>query len=129
MENKKSADRTGQIITTSADVTLNGGLTRELPQNPPNSGLGIILICPDRKTSFHNFRQGLLMFLFGGRFQRSPSSPPGLWQNQVNGITVVVACCNVVPYRTKSYNLGVYPPPTNNEIIICSLATFAQKQL
>ena len=37
----------GQIITTSADVTLNGGLIRELPQNPLNSGLGIILICPD----------------------------------------------------------------------------------
>ena len=28
-------------------VTLNGGLVRELPQNPLNSGLGIILICPD----------------------------------------------------------------------------------
>ena len=40
--------RTGQIITTSAEVTLNGGLIRELPQNPLNSGLGIILICPDR---------------------------------------------------------------------------------
>ena len=29
---------TGQIITTSAEVTLNGGLIRELPQNPLNSG-------------------------------------------------------------------------------------------
>ena len=38
----------GQIITTSAEVTLNGGLIRELPQNPLNSGLGIILICPDK---------------------------------------------------------------------------------
>ena len=28
-------------------VTLNGGLIRELPQNPLNSGLGIILICPE----------------------------------------------------------------------------------
>ena len=28
-------------------VTLNGGLIRELPQNPLNSGLGIILICQD----------------------------------------------------------------------------------
>ena len=37
----------GQIIATSAEVTLNGGLVRELPQNPLNSGLGIILICPD----------------------------------------------------------------------------------
>ncbi len=41
----------GQIITTSAEVTLNGGLIRELPQNPPNSGLGIILICPDDGVS------------------------------------------------------------------------------
>ena len=40
-------DPSGQIITTSADVTLNGGLIKELPQNPLNSGLGIILICPD----------------------------------------------------------------------------------
>ena len=29
---------TGQIITTSAEVTLNGGLVRESPQNPLNSG-------------------------------------------------------------------------------------------
>ena len=40
-------DGSGQIIATSAEVTLNGGLVRELPQNPLNSGLGIILICPD----------------------------------------------------------------------------------
>ena len=37
----------GQIIATSHDLTLNGGLVRELPQNPLNSGLGIILIFPD----------------------------------------------------------------------------------
>ena len=43
----QTAHGSGQIITTSADVTLNGGLIRELPQNPLNSGLGIILICPD----------------------------------------------------------------------------------
>ena len=36
----------GQIIATSAEVTPNGGLVRESPQNPLNSGLGIILICP-----------------------------------------------------------------------------------
>ena len=41
-------NKSGQIITTSAEVTLNGGLIRELPQNPLNSGLGIILICPDK---------------------------------------------------------------------------------
>ena len=40
----------GQVITTSAEVTLNGGLIRELPQNPLNSGLGIILICPEIYT-------------------------------------------------------------------------------
>ena len=42
----------GQIITRSAEVTLNGGLIRELPQNPLNLGLGIILICPDIVVSF-----------------------------------------------------------------------------
>ena len=51
----------GQIITTSAEVTLNGGLIRELRPNPPNSGLGIILICllyiyiwsPPKPTNMH----------------------------------------------------------------------------
>ena len=43
----KGVYMSGQIITTSAEVTLNGGLIRELPQNSLNSGLGIILICPD----------------------------------------------------------------------------------
>ena len=39
----------GQIIVTRYRrvVTLNGGLVRESPQNPLNSGLGIIVICPD----------------------------------------------------------------------------------
>ena len=49
----------GQIITTSAEVTLNGGLVRELPQNPLNSGLGIILICPD-DVSMGAFYFGML---------------------------------------------------------------------
>ena len=35
----------GQFITTSAEVTPNGSLSRESPQNPLNSGLGIIVIC------------------------------------------------------------------------------------
>ena len=35
-----------------AEVTLNGGLVRELPQNPLNSGLGILLICPETNMSF-----------------------------------------------------------------------------
>ena len=34
----------GQIITTSAEVTPNGGLVRASPQNALNSGLGIIVI-------------------------------------------------------------------------------------
>ena len=38
--------QSGQIIATSAEVTPNGGLVRESPQNPLNSGLGIIVICP-----------------------------------------------------------------------------------
>ena len=40
----------GQIITTSAEVTPNGGLVRASPQNPLNylnSGFEIIVICPD----------------------------------------------------------------------------------
>ena len=40
--------KTGQIITTSAEVTLTCGLVRESPKNPLNSGLGIIVICPDK---------------------------------------------------------------------------------
>ncbi len=35
---KSEEVNSGQIITTSAEVTLNGGLIRELPQNPLNSG-------------------------------------------------------------------------------------------
>ena len=46
------AIESGQIITTSADVILNDGLIRELPQNPLNSDLGIIGICPDRMGFF-----------------------------------------------------------------------------
>ncbi len=40
-------DGSGQIIATSAEVTPNGGLVRESSHNPLNSGLGIIVICPD----------------------------------------------------------------------------------
>ena len=46
-QGKRANKSSGQIITTSAEVTLNGGLIRELPPNPLNSGLGIILICPE----------------------------------------------------------------------------------
>ena len=41
----------GQIIATSTEVTPNGGLVslvRSSPQNPLNSGLGIIVICPEK---------------------------------------------------------------------------------
>ena len=34
-----------RIIATSAEVTPNGRLVRESPQNPLNSGLGTIIIC------------------------------------------------------------------------------------
>ena len=37
----------GQIIATSAEVTPNGGLVRESPNNALNSGLGTIGICPE----------------------------------------------------------------------------------
>ena len=58
----------GQIITTSAEVTLNGGLIRELPQNPLNSGLGIILICPDIWT--HNLHPGIQGLFFEWFFRK-----------------------------------------------------------
>ena len=45
---KDDGDQSGQIIATLAEVTLNAGLVKESPQNPLNSGLGIILICPDQ---------------------------------------------------------------------------------
>ena len=62
----QTTQESGQIITTSADVTLNGGLIRELPQNPLNSGLGIILICPEESV-WTDELQGLFSesFLFG----------------------------------------------------------------
>ena len=63
----------GQIITTSAEVTLNGGLIRELPQNPLNSGLGIILICPDLRRLFRVF------FLKCGRFRVMLEWLMGVW--------------------------------------------------
>ena len=36
-----------QILATSAELTPNGGLLREISPNHLNSGLGIIVICPD----------------------------------------------------------------------------------
>ena len=45
---------------SSAQVTLNGGLVREFPQYALNSGLGIILICPDILS------QGLNTFIYIG---------------------------------------------------------------
>ena len=48
----------GQIITTSAEVTPNGGLVRESPPNPLNSGLGIIVICPETSSSLQRSREG-----------------------------------------------------------------------
>ena len=59
----------GQIITTSAEVTLNGGLVRESLQYPLNSGLGIILICPELwnttlKTKMKNGKSTFLKMYF-----------------------------------------------------------------
>ena len=45
--NRKYISSSGQFIATSAEVTPNGGLVRESPQNTLNSGLGIIVICLD----------------------------------------------------------------------------------
>ena len=46
-EKNKKECLPGQNIATSAEVTPNGGLVKESFQNSLNSGLGIILICPD----------------------------------------------------------------------------------
>ena len=64
--NPRSGDQSGQIITTSAEVTLNGGLIRESPQNPLNSGLGIIVICPDQylATTKQCFPAESLFFIY-----------------------------------------------------------------
>ena len=67
-----SNDQSGQIITTSADVTLNGGLIRELPQNPLNSGLGIILICPDQWQKRSRFGESLFVVLLMVQKSGSP---------------------------------------------------------
>ncbi len=67
----------GQILTTSADVTLNGGLIRELPPNPLNSGLGIILIWPDKLCNFTSLKR-----CFSLRVMEFPSGwlpEPKLW--------------------------------------------------
>ena len=45
----------GQCIATSAEVTPNGGLVRKSTQNSLNSGLGIILICPDVGKLYHTW--------------------------------------------------------------------------
>ena len=44
----KSLTTSGQITTTSAEVTSNGGLVREYPrpQNGLKSGQGVIINCP-----------------------------------------------------------------------------------
>ena len=43
-----SVNQSGQILTTSAEVTPNGGLVGGIPPKcPKNSGLGTIVICPE----------------------------------------------------------------------------------
>ena len=48
---------------TSQDLTPNGGLVRESFQNPLNSGLGIIVICPDL-TNYQAVLSGEFNVLF-----------------------------------------------------------------
>ena len=43
-----TSDKSEEIIVTSAEVTPNGGLLREISPNHLVSGLGIIVICPDK---------------------------------------------------------------------------------
>ena len=44
---KEAPQISAEIIATSAEVTPNKGLVKESPQNDLNSGLGIIVICPE----------------------------------------------------------------------------------
>ena len=67
---RNSEQFSGQIIATSAEVTLNGGLVRESPQNPLNSGLGNIVICPELFFVEHTVILawvGFFLVFFGGR--------------------------------------------------------------
>ena len=89
----------GQIITTSADVTLNGGLIRELPQNPLNSGLGIILICPGLFVDF-----SIVTFCWPNLpgFIQCPTGARNLFQR--------FACFFFFPNASLKKNIFVYPP-------------------
>ncbi len=66
MEHCKKHIPSGQIIATSAEVTPNGGLVRESPQNPLNSGLGIIVICPDTFEAPKTYLSFFLGDVYGG---------------------------------------------------------------
>ena len=72
-----------QIITTSAEVTLNGGLIRELPQNPLNSGLGIMLICPEilvpEKFGGHDATSTLISGHLNSQSQKGHKEFPGIY--------------------------------------------------
>ena len=53
---EKEKHLSGQIIATSAEVTPKGSLVGESSQNWLNSGLGIIVICPEESIQSTNFR-------------------------------------------------------------------------
>ena len=83
----------GQIIATSAEVTLNGGLVRESLSNALNSGLGIIVICP---ASWRNGGMNQLELVF--------------WLQRVtgHGRTILSAgrqwtCSNLPTTRTNTF--------------------------
>ena len=63
----------GQIIATSAEVTLNGGLVRELPQNPLNSGFRNYTNLPRWYISLHEW---LIFMVNVGRYT-IPMDPMG----------------------------------------------------
>ena len=70
-KNETIVDISGQIMYNdqTAEVTLNGGIVRESSQNPLNSGLGIIVICPDIYIHHCFFR------LRGGQTSESVDEP------------------------------------------------------
>ena len=81
----------GQIITTSAEVTPNGGVVRESPQNPLKSGLGIILICPDFQDPQQTLGVSRGLAFTAGTSRRSQicigaSAAEGLYSKQLASI-------------------------------------------
>ena len=83
-------------------VTLNGGLIRELPQNSLNSGLGIILICPE-----FFFRGEYVWVTFSKHFNACKSKMNGWLILMVRSTLILGRWSNLLKIST---NLTNYNP-------------------